>query len=410
MHKIDGSGNVSGLFTEGNPATAQLATAVTADWLNAVQTEVVNVIAAAGLVLNKADNTQLRQALTILSQGRLNTPFKPRASSPANMRIILGAGFVFRPPTLSPIGEQTTPVFIAPGSNARIDRVVVDIATGILEVVAGAASASPSPPDIPTGKLPIAQVVLIAGQTSILTTDIVDERAIWALGLGQAAFANLNGNVVMVNNSLVAKGAIPIGGEISYPCAALPDPLDGEGTFQWSEGAALLRSVYPVCFSRMGVVHGAGTTTEQAESNLYFCLPDRRGYVMRGVDFEAGRDPDKSSREQQAPGGNTGNLVGSVQGDSMRRHQHESPFMGTDGGFGIFGARFTAWPYGYSGRTRTGNRVGDNGASGQSRQTLLTSPQTAADGTLDNRGELNAAGAGETRMKNQYTRFAVRVL
>jgi len=28
MHKIDGSGNVSGLFTEGNPATAQLATAV----------------------------------------------------------------------------------------------------------------------------------------------------------------------------------------------------------------------------------------------------------------------------------------------------------------------------------------------------------------------------------------------
>jgi len=63
MHKIDGPGHVDNTYTEGNPTTGTPATVVTADWLNAVQTEIANVITEQGIALNKADNTQLNAAI-----------------------------------------------------------------------------------------------------------------------------------------------------------------------------------------------------------------------------------------------------------------------------------------------------------------------------------------------------------
>lgn len=67
MHKIDGAGHVGNLFVERDPVTGQQPTIVTAEWLNAVQTELVNLIEAAGFVLSKPDNTQLRQAVQRLA-------------------------------------------------------------------------------------------------------------------------------------------------------------------------------------------------------------------------------------------------------------------------------------------------------------------------------------------------------
>jgi len=63
MHKIDGNGHVNGTFVHENPETGQAPTVLTADWHNAVQSELVNTIQAADLVLNKADNSQLKQAI-----------------------------------------------------------------------------------------------------------------------------------------------------------------------------------------------------------------------------------------------------------------------------------------------------------------------------------------------------------
>lgn len=67
MHLIDHSTAApGGLFTEGNPLTGTEATIVTADWLNSVQLEVANAVEGAGLELEKADNTQLLQAIQAL--------------------------------------------------------------------------------------------------------------------------------------------------------------------------------------------------------------------------------------------------------------------------------------------------------------------------------------------------------
>lgn len=70
MHRIDGEGATpDGKFTEGNPSIGLIATEVTADWLNAVQEEILAVLDEAGITPQKADNTQLKQAIIALITG-----------------------------------------------------------------------------------------------------------------------------------------------------------------------------------------------------------------------------------------------------------------------------------------------------------------------------------------------------
>jgi len=52
-----------------------------------------------------------------------------------------------------------------------------------------------------------------------------------------------------------------------------------------------------------------------------FRVPDLRGRFVRGVDHEAGRDPDAANRTAEN-GGNPGNSVGSLQEDGLKSHQH----------------------------------------------------------------------------------------
>lgn len=59
-------GAVNARFVAGNPLNGQRATLWTADLCNAVVEEPANVIRAAGLELDRTDNTQLLQSLIIL--------------------------------------------------------------------------------------------------------------------------------------------------------------------------------------------------------------------------------------------------------------------------------------------------------------------------------------------------------
>ena len=79
--------------------------------------------------------------------------------------------------TLTEKVAQTTGTLTAPTTDPRIDRVVIDNTTGVVSVITGVEAASPVPPALTAGKLPVCQVALAVSQTQILNADITDERA-----------------------------------------------------------------------------------------------------------------------------------------------------------------------------------------------------------------------------------------
>lgn len=90
MHRIDTSGNVNNRFHPGNPATGQQATLVDQDWLNAVQEEIVSVIAEANMGLVKGNHRQLADAIIALVAGVVGDG----SGSVATTRQVLAAGLL----------------------------------------------------------------------------------------------------------------------------------------------------------------------------------------------------------------------------------------------------------------------------------------------------------------------------
>lgn len=102
--------------------------------------------------------------------------FAPHQAATPNMTVVTDAGGVMVNGNLVTQAQQTTSTITAPASNPRIDRVVIDAASGAVSVVTGTEAASPTPPAIPAGKLPVAQVSLSVGQNSIVNANLTDER------------------------------------------------------------------------------------------------------------------------------------------------------------------------------------------------------------------------------------------
>ena len=143
---------------------------------------------------------------------RLIDNFAPHAQATPNMTVALDAGHLFNGTVLTEVAAQSTGTLTAPVSNPRIDRVVVDRGSGAVSVVAGTEAASPSPPAIPAGKAPVAQVLLQTSSTVIANSMLTDERDLGALGLASGAYTNVGtaaaqnvgtaaGNVVQLDAS-----------------------------------------------------------------------------------------------------------------------------------------------------------------------------------------------------------------
>jgi microcystin-dependent protein len=91
-------------------------------------------------------------------------------------------------------------------------------------------------------------------------------------------------------------------------------------------GAAIPRGgLYSRLFAAIGAAHGSGDGVST------FNLPDYRGRFLRGVNNSTGRDPDVASRYASAPGGFTGDSIGSLQDDSIGPHTHALSLEGTAG-------------------------------------------------------------------------------
>lgn len=82
------------------------------------------------------------------------------------------------------------------------------------------------------------------------------------------------------------------------------------------DGTAISRIQYADLFEAIGTNWGYG------DNSSTFNLPDLRGRFLRGVDGQAGNDPDKAGRTASNIGGNTGNNVGSIQTDEFKSHNH----------------------------------------------------------------------------------------
>ncbi|MGI9326585.1 MAG: phage tail protein [Pseudomonadales bacterium] len=110
----------------------------------------------------------------------------------------------------------------------------------------------------------------------------------------------------------------PIGTVIAYAGSLADDSRQALASQGWlaCDGSAVERARYAELYSVLGNVHGAG------DGRLTFNLPDYRGLFLRGVSAATRRDPDADARSAAATGGNTGNQVGSIQGDTIGLHQH----------------------------------------------------------------------------------------
>lgn len=93
------------------------------------------------------------------------------------------------------------------------------------------------------------------------------------------------------------------------------------------DGSAVSRTTYAALWAVMGITHGAG------DGSTTFNVPDYQGYFLRGYDGAALRDPDESSRTAMNVGGNTGNMVGTVQEDAFAAHTHTFGAEANTGGF-----------------------------------------------------------------------------
>jgi microcystin-dependent protein len=131
-------------------------------------------------------------------------------------------------------------------------------------------------------------------------------------------------------------------------------------------GSPISRTTYAALFSAIATSWGDGTKNADGSpsgfSGTHFNLPDLRGRFLRGLDGGIARDPDRAGRTAANTGGNTGDAVGSVQGDQYRSHAHpynppnyDNANNGSNGCFRL-GANFI-------GTTEAGASVAANGGN-----------------------------------------------
>jgi parallel beta-helix repeat protein len=96
--------------------------------------------------------------------------FYPRAQTTPNMTLQVASGVGYTGTTPIYFNGGNSPTFTAPVGNPRIDLLYLN-SSGVLTIVQGTAAASPTPPTYPSSIVPIAEVYLRVGSTSIYDTD-----------------------------------------------------------------------------------------------------------------------------------------------------------------------------------------------------------------------------------------------
>ncbi len=226
---------------------------------------------------------------------------------------------------------------------------------------------------------------------SIITISTVDFSQVKYLGITIDADDNANtADPEMVPRQMIipafyAKNADRLQGlseaALLPPGTVLPfagtTPPSG---FLLCNGSAVSRTTYLRLFAAISNNHGAPDVAT-------FNLPDYRGRFLRGVDGGAGNDPDANSRTAMKPGGQPGNVVGSVQSQATRKN-----------GLSIIDP----------GHSHTLNGLGPNGTQNVAVGTPHDIHYTTVTTTTNTTGTFLSNGDNETRPANAYVNYIIK--
>ncbi|MFY0686331.1 MAG: tail fiber protein [Cyclobacteriaceae bacterium] len=134
----------------------------------------------------------------------------------------------------------------------------------------------------------------------------ISETELLAVPYAKASEISVRSQTSSSADNGVPPGTIlPFGGPVgNIPTGYLP-----------CNGSIVTEADYPDLYDAIGDSWGGDGGTN-------FNLPDFQGRFMRGFDNAAGNDPDAASRFALQAGGNTGDAVGSYQGDELMSHNH----------------------------------------------------------------------------------------
>lgn len=171
-------------------------------------------------------------------------------------------------------------------------------------------------------------------------------------------FIKINGKSIQAVTDVgyaLRAGQIITGGFSTCPIGTLsPDGSEYDGL------------KYPHLWQAYGTRYGTGSASYRGK------LPDYRGMFFRVHNDGSTVDPDSNSRTAMAPGGVSGDNVGSVQEDSLKSHSHSV------GGNINYGVSNSAFAFTQGGATSTRNT--------------------------------NTFGGGETRPKNTYIKACIQAV
>ena len=174
-------------------------------------------------------------------------------------------------------------------------------------------------------------------------------------------FSNLDGRIAAIET---ASAPVPSGTIIAFGGTTAP------AGYLACDGASVTQASYPALFAAIGTAWGSADAT-------HFNVPDLRGRFPRGDDQGAGVDPDAASRIALVAGGATGNNVGSYQLDQFASHFH------------------------------TYNRAPTAFSEQVSGSSVLGGAQSPTYAPVADK--VNAAGGSESRPKNAYVRYLIKL-
>jgi hypothetical protein len=184
------------------------------------------------------------------------------------------------------------------------------------------------------------------------------DRAVHATNSDNANHANHATNSDNANHASIANKAtdvsniVPVGSIMPFAGRHNNIPAG----WLLCDGRQLDRTHYGALFNVIGTFWGVGNNYST------FNLPDLRGYFLRGVSLSTQRDPDAGARTRLYSGGNTGDIVGSYQGDMYKWHNHgiTAENLGCpDGGGDRCGERHKYWNNRYEGTQQTHHSGGN---------------------------------------------------